>query len=166
MRKTSLVVASVVLVISCIFGLPPADAQKPGGTPPTLVPPNPQTTPENPTLFCTFSVEVLASGKVSQITLPGGGFIITAPGLDVTLTNVTDPSKSVTFNVTGVFHQSRDPNGNTVTVATGRNLLADPFAGFVLAIGSFSFTSAANGDIVVPLAGIGGQLIKICPLIS
>jgi hypothetical protein len=37
MRKTSLVVASVVSAISCILVLPPANAQKTGGKPPIRI---------------------------------------------------------------------------------------------------------------------------------
>jgi hypothetical protein len=69
------------------------------------------------------------------------------------------------LNITGTFHQSTDSNGDKVTVVTGRSLLGDPDAGFVLAIGSFSFKFDAAGNLVQPLAGTG-QLIKVCPLIS
>ena len=49
------------------------------------------------------------------------------------------PAKTVTLNITGMFHQSTASNGDTATVVTGRNLQGDPDAGFVLAIGLFSF---------------------------
>jgi len=81
------------------------------------------------------------------------------------LTNLSDPVKSVTLNITGTFHQSTDTNHDTVTIVTGRNLLGDPDAGFVLAIGSFSYKFDAAGNLVQPLMGTG-QLIKVCPLIS
>jgi hypothetical protein len=165
MRKTSLVIASVVSAISCIFVLSPADAQKRGGTPPTGVS-NSQDLPAGAVFGeCAFPVRFEQNGKGSTITLPGGRFIFTSPGLDATLTNLDDSAKSVTLNITGTFHQSTDPNGDTVTVVTGRNLLGDPDAGFVLAIGSFSFKFDAGGNLVQPLAG-HGQLTKVCPLIS
>jgi len=165
MRKTSLVIASVVSAISYIFLLSPADAQKRGGTPPTGVS-NSQDLPAGAVFGeCAFPVRFESNGKAGTITLPGGRFIFTSPGLDATLTNLNDTTKSVTLNITGTFHQSTDSNGDTVTVVTGRNLLGDPDAGFVLAIGSFSFKFDASGNLVQPLAG-HGQLTKVCTLIS
>jgi hypothetical protein len=52
-----------------------------------------------------------------------------------------------------------------VTVVTGRNLLGDPEAGFVLAIGNFSFVFDAGGNLIQPLAG-KGTLTNICELID
>src|SRR5262249_37070554 len=114
---------------------------------------------------CAFPILLELDGKAGTITLPGGRFIFTSPGVHATLTNLTDQSKSVTLNITGTFHQSTDSNGDTVTVFAGRNLVGDPDAGFVLTIGSFSFKVDKNFNIVQPLAGTG-QLIKVCPLIS
>jgi hypothetical protein len=104
------------------------------------------------------------AGNAGVINLPGGRVIFTSPGTNATLTNLSDPSKTVTLNITGSFHQSTQ-NGNTVTVVTGRNLLGDPVAGFVLAIGTFSFVFDASGNLVQPLTGFG-QLISVCKLIS
>jgi hypothetical protein len=164
MRKASLVVAFVVSAISCIFMLPPADAQQ-KGTPPTDVSGS-QDLPAGAVFGeCAFPVRLEQSGKAKSITLPGGRSIVTSPGLHVRLTNLNAPAKSVTLNITGTFHESTDSNGDMVTVVTGRSLLGDPDAGFVLAIGSFSFKFDAAGNLVQPLAGTG-QLIKVCPLIS
>jgi hypothetical protein len=70
---------------------------------------------------CAFDVHVVSeSGKAKTITLSDNRFIFTSPGLSLTLTNLSDPTKSVTLSVTGAFHQSQQ-NGNVVTVATGRN---------------------------------------------
>lgn len=164
MRKTSLLVVSVVSAISCILVLPPANAQKPGGGPPisasgSFVLPAGSVFGE-----CAFDVRVDLAGKGSTINLPGGRVILTSPGLHATLTNLNDPMKSVTLNITGTSHQSTDANGDLVTVVTGRNLQGDPDAGFVLAIGSFSFKFRGN-VLVQPLMG-QGQLTKVCPLIS
>jgi len=165
MYRTLSIVASIVVLISCIIALPLAHAQKTGGTPPTSISSS-DVFPAG-AIFgeCAFPIRVELTGKAGTITLPGGRFIFTSPGLDATLTNLTDPTKSVTLNITGAFHQSTDVNGDTVTVVTGRNLLGDPDAGFVLAIGSFSFKFDAVGNLVQPLAGTG-QLTKLCPLIS
>jgi hypothetical protein len=103
-------------------------------------------------------------GKAKTITLPGDRSIVTSPGLDVTLTNLLDPSKTVTVNITGAFHQSTTQTGDALTVVTGRNLIGDPEVGLVLAIGNFSYVF--RGSVLVqPLMGLG-QLIHVCTLIS
>jgi hypothetical protein len=114
---------------------------------------------------CAFDVEVSFSGLAGEVDLPGNRFIFTAPQLTATLTNLSDPTKSVTLRITGAFHQSTDENGNVTTVVTGRNLLGDPIAGFVLAIGDFSFVFDSNGNLIQPLTG-QGQLIDVCELIN
>jgi hypothetical protein len=113
---------------------------------------------------CDFDVEVSFSGLAGEIDLPGNRFIFTAPQLTATLTNLQN-GRSVTLSITGAFHQSTDQNGNVTTVATGRNLLGDPVAGFVLAIGDFSFVFDSNGNLIQPLTG-QGQLIDVCSLIN
>jgi hypothetical protein len=51
------------------------------------------------------------------------------------------------------------------TVATGRNLLGDPDAGLVIAIGDFSFVFDAKGNLIQPLTG-EGQLIDVCEALA
>ena len=74
-------------------------------------------------------------------------------------------TKTVSLVVTGAFHQSTLENGDVVTVVTGRNLLGDPEAGMVLAIGTFSFVFDAGGNLIQPLAG-QGKLVDVCDLID
>jgi len=74
---------------------------------------------------CAFPFRLSLNGKGKTIVLPGGRFIFTSPGLDVTVTNLDEPSKQVTLNVTGAFHQTTRANGDIVTVVTGRNFLTD-----------------------------------------
>lgn len=114
---------------------------------------------------CTFRVEVSTIGKAKTIDFPGDRVISTFPGLDATVTNLDAPAKQVTLNITGVFHQTLEPDGSIVTVLTGRNLLLDPQAGFVLAIGNFSFVSDARGSLIQPLEG-QGLLIDVCATID
>jgi hypothetical protein len=71
----------------------------------------------------------------------------------------------VTLNVTGAFHQTTTRDGSVVTVTTGRSLLFDPQAGFVLAIGHFSFVFDADQNLIQPLEG-QGQLVDACALIA
>ena len=113
---------------------------------------------------CDSPIRYEFSGKSKVITLPDGRFITTAPGQTTTLTNL-DTQKKVTLSTTGAFHQTTDENGNVVTMATGRNLLGDPDAGFVLATGNFSYVFDENGNLVRSLQG-EGQLTDVCELLS
>jgi hypothetical protein len=114
---------------------------------------------------CAFGVEISGIGKAMTIDLPGDRFIFTSPGLHATLTNLNDPTKQVTQNITGAFHQTTEQDGSVVTVSTGRSLLFDPQAGFVLAIGNFSFVFDAGGNLIQPLKG-QGQLTDVCTMID
>jgi hypothetical protein len=115
---------------------------------------------------CSFDVEASITGKSKVIDLPGERFILTAPNLFVTLTNLEDPSKQVTLNATGSFEETINPDGSIVTVSRGRSVLTDPVtAGLVLVIGKFSFVTDAEGNIIQPLEG-QGQIIDICQMID
>jgi len=113
---------------------------------------------------CDFPILYELSGKAQLLTLPGGRFITTAPDQTATLTNL-DTGQQEVLNITGAFHQTTLENGDVVTMATGRNLLGDPDAGFVLAIGDFSFVFDKNGKLIQSLEG-EGQLIDVCTLLS
>jgi hypothetical protein len=116
-------------------------------------------------LVCNFGVEISLTGKTKTIMLPGGRSITTSPGVHATLTNLDDPAKTVSLNITGAFHVTTEPNGDVVTVSTGRSLLLDPQAGFVLAIGKFSFVFDADGNLIQPLEG-KGRLLDVCAMID
>ena len=113
---------------------------------------------------CDFPIQVEMSGKGQTLALPGDRFIFTSPGLTATLTNL-DTGTQETFSITGAFHQTTLENGDVQTVATGRNLLGDPKAGFVVAIGNFSYVFDAQGNLVQPLKG-EGQLIDVCEALA
>jgi hypothetical protein len=108
-------------------------------------PPQPvdQTIPLPAGVACAFPIELVLTGKTKTIALPGGRTIITAPGQNVTVTN-QDNGRSVTLNITGAFHVTTERNGDVVTVATGRNALLDPVAGFVLTEGNVTFAFDAT----------------------
>jgi hypothetical protein len=115
---------------------------------------------------CSFPMLFELSGKGKTITLPDGTLIITSPGLDVTVTNLDNPENQATFNITGSFHQTTNPEtSQETTVVTGRNFLFDPVAGTVIAIGNFSFVFNADGTLAQPLEG-DGQLIDVCALLE
>lgn len=114
---------------------------------------------------CSFPVLLELSGKAKTIELPGGRTIYTSPGLHGTVTNLDNPERQETLNITGTFHQEILASGDVRTVVTGRNLLTDPEAGFVLARGKFSFVFDDEGNLVQPLAG-KGRLADVCMLIN
>jgi hypothetical protein len=115
--------------------------------------------------LCDFDVRVVVTGSGKDITLPGDRTLSIFPGEHATVINVSN-GRSVTLNVPGSFHNTTMPDGSVVTTATGRNLLFDPLeAGFVLAIGSFSYAQDASGTPIQPLRGTG-QLVDVCGLIQ
>jgi hypothetical protein len=116
-----------------------------------------------------FQLEIAASGKMKEIDLPGDRVISVFPGEEATLTNLNDPSHSLTLNVTGSFHQTTLEDGSKLTEFDGRNLLSDPFIdhgepGLVLAIGHFSIIVDAAGNLVQPLQG-QGQVVNVIDLL-
>jgi hypothetical protein len=116
-----------------------------------------------------FPLEFALSGKSKEIDLPDDRFIFLSPGLEATLTNLDDPSNSLTLNITGSFHQTTLEDGSVLTEFDGRNLLADPFIddgepGLVLAIGHFSIIFDAAGNLVQPLQG-QGQVVNVIDLL-
>jgi hypothetical protein len=167
MNRIVVLVVSVILAL--VMAVPMAFAQSRGEPPqpvdetPFVLPPlgDPNALPA----ACEFPVSIEAAGKQKAIELPGERMIFVFPGYFVTLTNVDDPTKQVTLNVTGSLHQTVLKNGDVETVMTGRNLAGDPEAGFVLAEGHFSFVFDAEGNLIQPLAG-EGQLTDVCGLLS
>jgi hypothetical protein len=121
--------------------------------------------PGDPLGACAFPINISAAGKGKFIVQKSGNLILTSPNLNATVTNLNNTSKQVSFNITGVFHVS-DSNGKVVNTVTGRNLLTDPTAGVVLAIGNFSFVFDSNGNLIQPLTRQGGTLIDICALLN
>jgi hypothetical protein len=114
---------------------------------------------------CSFPMQFDLSGKGKIIELPDGRRILTSPGLHVTITNL-DTGEQATFNITGTFHETTNPEtGEVTTRVTGRNLLLDPEAGTVIAIGNFSYVFDAEGNLVQPLEG-EGRLIDVCALLE
>ena len=114
--------------------------------------------------FCDFAVHILVAGKAKTIDL-GDRFVVTAPGQTLTATNLAT-GKVLTTSITGAFHNTTLADKSVETMATGRNLLGDPIAGLVIAVGDFSFTTAADGQTnIVPLHG-EGRLIDVCAALT
>jgi hypothetical protein len=164
MHPPRLVVTSLVLVVLASLVHRSLAAQN--GTPPNNVTFTVVVSPGDPPASCAFPISISAEGKGKTIELPGGAtFIFTSPNLNATVSNL-DTAKQVSLNITGSFHQTTEPDGTVVSVATGRNLLIDPVAGVVLAIGNFSFAFDAAGNLTQPLTMQGGSLINLCALIE
>jgi hypothetical protein len=154
----------VALATSVVPG--PLAAQNPNGTPPEQVTFSFIVDAGSPSGSCAFPISVSGQGGAKTILLRSGNFIATSPNLNATVTNLANPTKQVNLNITGVFHVTTESDGTTAYVVTGRNLLTDPIAGVVLAIGSFSFAFDASGNLKQPLTKQGGNLIDICALLK
>jgi hypothetical protein len=115
-------------------------------------------------VFCDFAFRVEPDGKAKAIELPGERMIFLSPGLTWTLTNLENLNQE-TFRIPGAFHVDTLENGDVETVVTGRNILGDPVAGLVLAMGRFSFVFDATGNLIQPLQGTG-RLLDICELLD
>ena len=164
MKRAIVVAISVILAL--VVAAPTVLAQGNGGAPEDVSGTIP---PEDVAQFfpghCSFPIQLELSGKGKVISLPDGHRILTSPGLHVTVTNM-DNGEQATFNITGTFHETTNPeNGEVTTTVTGRNLLFDPEAGVVLTIGEFTYVFDAKGKLIQAFEG-EGQVIDVCALLG
>jgi hypothetical protein len=166
------IVLALSVILALVVAAPTVLARSDNGTAPvdasgTIIvdPADP-----NPPLpgHCSFPIRLDLSGKGKVITLPDGSAIITSPGLFVTVTNLATPENQTTLNITGTFHETTAANGDVTTRITGRNLLSDPDAGYVLLSGNFSFVFDAKGNLIQSFEDTdgNGQVIDVCELLS
>ena len=167
------IVLALIVILALVVAAPTVLARSDNGTAPvdasgTIIvdPADP-----NPPLpgHCSFPIQLDLSGKAKTIELPDGSAIMTSPGLFVTVTNLDTPENQVTLNITGTFHETTNPeNGEVTTVVSGRNLLLDPEAGTVIAIGNFSFVFDAEGNLIQSFEDTDGkgQVIDVCALLA
>lgn len=109
----------LVLSAALLAPVPPATAQ-----PPTPVDPTAEILAAGEA--CQFAISVIATGKEGSIDLPHNPqffAIAPSPGLKLTVTNLDDPSRSVTVNATGAFRFTALADGATLIRASGHNLL-------------------------------------------
>lgn len=103
---------------------------------------------------CSFAISMVATGKEGFIDLPHNpqfSGIAIAPGLRLTLTNLSDPEKTVTITATGAFRYVDLPDGSTEIRASGRNFLyGEPGIGAtaLATTGPVTLTISADGDFV------------------
>jgi hypothetical protein len=169
---------SIMIVLIAILALalaaPTVLAQSNGGAPEVvdrtieLPVKNPNAPPTDlASLGCTFPLRFEITGKEKEIALPDGGTILTAPGENVTVTNLAT-NESVTYNITGVtFSSAPDQDGIVYFVITGRNLALDPNGTF-LNIGRFTFALDLNNP-EHPIFAVQkgkGQAIDVCQVLS
>ena len=75
---------------------------------------------------CPFAIEVVTEGKSGFVDLPTNPHFVgiaTSPGLRITVTNLSDPGKTVTVNATGAFRYVALPDGSIEILAGGHNFL-------------------------------------------
>ena len=159
-----IVLAIVGILLALAMAAPVVSAQSQGGAPTDVDGGSILLKKRSVFGNCDFPILLEYSGKASTLELPDGRFIFTSPELTATLTNL-NTGEQETVVITGAFHQTTLENGDVVTEATGRNLLGDPEAGFVIAIGNFSYVFNEKGKLVQPLTG-EGQLIDVCGFLS
>jgi hypothetical protein len=163
---------AIVLALSVILALtmaaPTVLARSDNGTAPEPVSDDFIVEPGAEGGSCDFPLRVEVSGKGKEITMPDGSSIFTSPGLFATVTNQTN-GEQATFSISGTFHVTTNPVNKEVTYkVTGRNLLSDPDAGYVLLSGNFSFVFDENGNLIQSFEDTDGhgQVIDVCELLS
>jgi hypothetical protein len=157
--KSSFLLAACLILAA--LGPPAAELSRAGNG----SPPNPFTQTLTIPGICGFDVQATVTGLQGVISLPSGGIIVTGPDTFGTFTNLSDPTKNVTLNMSGVFHVSFDQNGNTIVMVTGRNVAADPSFGLLLLVGEFTLVFDPQGNIISGPTG-NGQMINICQFIN
>jgi hypothetical protein len=113
-----------VLPLLVLAATPLAASSSASGAPPEPVDPSPQEFAAGEA--CPFAIEVASEGAGGYNDLPDNGrfdFITTSPRLRITVTNASDPEKTVTVNATGAFRFVELPGGALEIVAGGRNFL-------------------------------------------
>ena len=163
--KRPLVLATCLVLAA--LSLPAAQLQAQGrGSPPT-----PIDFTQTLSGFCNFDIFAQVTGKAGVISLPDGGFIFTAPATRVTMTNLSDPTKSVTLSLTGSAEIGPVQNGTITEIFRGRNIVAfGPFAPspnqLLFLIGNWTVVIDANTGHVLQGPTGNGQMTDVCGLLD
>ncbi|MFF1384703.1 hypothetical protein ACFVWT_14170 [Arthrobacter sp. NPDC058288] len=118
-------------------------------------------------VYCDFDVAYTLTGKTKTI-VNGDVKTITSPGQKITLTNVSDPQKSVSYVITGVRREVT--TGDIIeTVVTGRNIVInDPDSerqGIYVLVGDFNYAITTGFKEYRVFSG-AGQVIDVCAALS
>lgn len=106
-------------------------------------------------------LEVVFEGKAKDIDNPGGKKSI-SPGLQATVTNTNDESKTLSFPVTGTVRSTTLDNGDVEYKATGSNVIIVPDpAGLYRTSGNVTFVNDAEGNEVDRFSG-PGRVVDLC----
>lgn len=119
MSRPTAFVSLLVLTAALLAHAPSATAE-----PPTPVDPAPEILAAGEA--CSFAISVVATGKEGFVDLPDNphySAVAPAPGLRLTVTNLSDPGNTVRINATGAFRFVDQPDGSTVIQASGHNFL-------------------------------------------
>lgn len=138
-----------------------------GGGPVSAAPPDPIGSFRFVINDCGYRIEAIVTGKSGVNELPGGATIITAPGQEVTLTNIKT-GESVTYVITGAAHIDATDPENVVVTSTGRNVLIVPEGdreGLYLTQGTMTFVLDDKGRQVSAFEG-SGKVTDICALLA
>lgn len=138
---------SVVLAVALLAPVPAATSAPPGSVDPT------------PVILaagaaCPFATSAVASGKEGFNVVPNNPQFFAigpAPGLRITVTNLSDPEKVVTINATGAFHYVDRPDGSTEIRASGHNFIfGEPGIGAtaLATTGPVTLVISPDGDFV------------------
>jgi hypothetical protein len=102
---------------------------------------------------CPFPIEVVTEGKSGFVDLPNNPELVgigISPGLRVTVTNLSDPSNTITVNATGAFRFITTADGGLEIRAGGRNFLygVPEVGATALATTGPIEVQVANGEII------------------
>ena len=145
MFRPGISISLMVLTAALLSPVPSATAE-----PPTPVEPTPEILAAGEA--CSFAISVVATGKSGFVDLPNNPqffLVVTSPGLRITVTNLSDPDRSVTVNATGAFRYVDLPDGSTEIRAGGHNFLyGEPEIGAtaLATTGPITLLISADGD--------------------
>lgn len=147
MLRPTTSISLAVLAAALLTPTPPASSE-----PPTPVDPAAETFAAGEA--CMFPISVSATGKLGFIELsssPRFSAISPSPGLRVTVTNLSDPARSLRINATGAFRFVDRPDGSVEIRAGGHNFLygePDVGATALATTGPIVLVISPDGDLV------------------
>jgi hypothetical protein len=161
-RRTLTFVFAVAFGLALVFSLSRAslaehrDTHEPN---PNGVPPEPFEVDFVDDACPNFAVHFEGSGKLKDIEKPDGSFIFLAPGFRTTLTNVEEPENQITVGNNAPFHDTFLPNGDILSVVTGKILFWPPLQLFV---GRHTFLIDGETEEIIRIVSSKGQEIDLC----
>ena len=110
-------------------------------------------------LYCEFPLLVESTSKVKVVEREDST-VLTAANEVLTLTDL-DSGASVGVRLGGTYRDSVLEGGGSLTVTTGRTLIATPTTGVTLLVGRFEATRGADGALLGGFVGSGRQ-VQLC----